>query len=340
MPKATLPPTETVSQPTSLGASALSLVRYFFTLFLLAFSLTANAQYTYSNNNGAITITGYSGNIDNLNIPATIDGLPVKVIWDRAFVNRSDLKNLEIPDGVTSIGAEAFAYCTSLTSVIIPNSVTIIDYAAFGHCSGLTSVVIPNRVTSIGAAAFSGCSGLASVTIPVSVTNVQNSAFSGCSGLTSVTLPTSLAIVGSAAFVECTQLKNAYFKGNRPELAPGAPPNPKAPPFTIPSFASTAATIYYLPGSTGWGAEFAGRPTALWDPSISIADSGFGLSSGNFGFKITGSNNIEIVMEFCEDLFLANWLPMSTNILANGFSNFTDPTWTNHPSRIYRFRSP
>ena len=87
---------------------------------------------------------------------------------------------------VTSIGNDAFSYCTDLTSVTIGNSVTNIGDYAFYDCSGLTSVTIPNSVTSIGRSAFSYCAGLTSVTIPNSVTSIGERAFSYCAGLTSV----------------------------------------------------------------------------------------------------------------------------------------------------------
>ena len=107
---------------------------------------------------------------------------------------------------VTSIGDEAFIWCSGLTSVTIPNSVTSIGMDAFEFCFGLTSVTIGNSVTSIGEYAFYNCSGLTSVTIPNSVTSIGEAAFSGCFGLTSVTIGNSVTNIGSQAFARCPLL--------------------------------------------------------------------------------------------------------------------------------------
>ena len=102
------------------------------------------------------------------------------------YLNGQLVTDLVIPDGVTSIGDDAFWNCTSLTSVTIPSSVTSIGDHAFSDCDSLTSVTIPDSVTSIGESAFSFCSGLTSITIGDSVTSIGYDAFYDCEILTSV----------------------------------------------------------------------------------------------------------------------------------------------------------
>ncbi len=57
------------------------------------------------------------------------------------YLNGVEIKDLVIPNSVTSIGSNAFYGCTGLTSIIIPNSVTDIGHHAFENCTGLTSIV-------------------------------------------------------------------------------------------------------------------------------------------------------------------------------------------------------
>ena len=99
------------------------------------------------------------------------------------YLNGTEIKDLVIPDGITSIRGMAFIGCSSLTSIMIPNSVTSIGGSAFAKCSGLTSVTIPNSVTSIGYRAFAECNELSSLLIPSSVTSIGSYAFNGCEDL-------------------------------------------------------------------------------------------------------------------------------------------------------------
>ena len=105
---------------------------------------------------------------------------------NKLYLNGTLITDLEIPEGVTSIGNSAFCGCSSLTSITIPDSVTSIGEVAFSSCSSLTSITIPEGVTSIGYQAFSSCSSLTSITIGSSVTSIGYSAFSYCSSLTGV----------------------------------------------------------------------------------------------------------------------------------------------------------
>ena len=105
---------------------------------------------------------------------------------DHLYLNGEEVKDLVIPDGVTSIGNHAFIGWDGLTSVTIPNSVTSIGSSAFAYCFGLTSVTIPNSVTSIGSSAFYACNGLTYITIGNSVESIGEEAFSSCSVLTTV----------------------------------------------------------------------------------------------------------------------------------------------------------
>ena len=119
-----------------------------------------------------------------------------------------------IPSSVTSIGAEAFAYCTSLTSVSIPSNVTSIGDAAFQSCTSLTSVSIPNGVTTIGQEMFASCTSLTSASIGRGVASIGDGAFASCTSLTSVTIPSNVTSMGSGAFQSCTTLTSVTIPNN------------------------------------------------------------------------------------------------------------------------------
>lgn len=87
-----------------------------------------------------------------------IDELPTLKIEGGVVVScNQDAEYIEIPNGVTKIGDNAFHNCNRLKSVSIPNTVTSIGEYAFANCHSLTSIAIPNSVTSISDSAFNGC---------------------------------------------------------------------------------------------------------------------------------------------------------------------------------------
>lgn len=102
------------------------------------------------------------------------------------YLDGEKVKELVIPNSVTSIGDFAFRGCSGLTSVVIPSSVTSIGDCAFQYCCGLTSVVIPNSVISIGDYAFYGCWSLADLTVGSSVTRIGGGFIGSCDALTNL----------------------------------------------------------------------------------------------------------------------------------------------------------
>ncbi len=99
-------------------------------------------------------------------------------------------------------------------------------------------------------------------------------------------------------------------------------------------------TIYYLPGTTGWGATYGDLPTAPWLPKVRTADVNFGVRTNGFGFNLTWVSDQVVVVEACTNLTNPVWSPVATNTLTGGSSYFSDPQWSKYPARFYRLRSP
>jgi len=93
-----------------------------------------------------------------------------------------------VPDGVTTIGATAFAHCALLEGVSLPAGVTRIEASAFQDCNHLKAFTLPQGVEEIGDYAFGMCQKLTEILIPHSVTELGVRAFAGCMGLSKVFL--------------------------------------------------------------------------------------------------------------------------------------------------------
>lgn len=162
-----------------------------------------------------IPVTGYTSAdiceallyiIDNDSIFEIKDG-----VLEHCFI--SDIKEVQIPSNITSIGDNAFYECNSLESISIPDDVTSIGDGAFLGCTSLKNITIPENVTSIGNHAFRKCSSLTEINIPNNIKSIGEYAFYRCSNLTSITIGEGVRSIGDNAFTRCDKLLSINYEG-------------------------------------------------------------------------------------------------------------------------------
>lgn len=155
--------------------------------------------FKYNVENNEITITGYSGSETSIQIPATIHGKQVTKIQDNAFTSKK-FASVVIPEGVTTLGKNAFRANRSLTQLTLPSTISVIGQGAFSMCESLVDVVIPEGVTQISTDAFNDCESLVNVTLPKSLKTIGSNAFADCTSLTTIKLPDNLQSITSTSF--------------------------------------------------------------------------------------------------------------------------------------------
>ena len=82
---------------------------------------------------------------------------------DAAFYQCESLREITLPAGLQTLGAQAFDHCEKLRSISIPRGVTTVPEAAFNCCAALETAELPGGVTAIENSAFNGCKKLADV---------------------------------------------------------------------------------------------------------------------------------------------------------------------------------
>ncbi|KMZ52786.1 cell surface protein, partial [Dorea sp. D27] len=159
-------------------------------------------------------------------------------IGSGAFSGCTNLALTALPDGVESIGVRAFYGCTGIRLAALPDGVESIGDSAFTGCIGIRLTALPDGVESIGDSAFDGCTGIRLTALPDGVESIGQYAFSGCTGITEMTFPEKLTSIGDIAFSGCTSLDKLTFQ------------SATAPTIGYSAFGgvATTGTIYYRAG--------------------------------------------------------------------------------------------
>lgn len=144
----------------------------------------------------------YKNLIENVEISQGITS-----IGRRNFYSCSNLKNITIPDSVENIGEGAFRGCSLLEEIIIPQNLKKIERDLFFGCHNLKTIIIPQNVSSIGEQAFFECTSLSQINIPKNVKTIRDSAFYNCVKLKNITIPENVEYIGLYSFYGCNSLE-------------------------------------------------------------------------------------------------------------------------------------
>ena len=131
----------------------------------------------------------------------------VETIGEEAFSGRFIKVVLSLPESVKNIEDDAFTCCNSIFDVILPESVQSMGSGVFQGCANLTSVQILSPIKQIGDRTFANCPRLSFVSLPEGLEEIKNWAFDGCTSLQHITLPSSVTKIEPEAFSNCPALE-------------------------------------------------------------------------------------------------------------------------------------
>ncbi len=169
---------------------------------------------------GLVTLEAYalsnSNKLQKIHLPNSLREIGVGCFYN------SFIQEVIVPEGVKTIGAEAFSRCGSLKKAVLPDSLVNMGEYVFLNCTWLDSVKLPKNMTRIENSTFKGCEKLGSIELPASLTEIGENAFNGCKKLGSIEFPASLTEIGENAFSGCKTLKEALLPEGLVSLGSGA----------------------------------------------------------------------------------------------------------------------
>ncbi len=174
--------------------------------------LKAQFDYRLEEVNKRITLVKYIGKTEQVVIPEVAGGYTVRAIEKQCFYyggnlnNRNSLREINLPNTITSIGDEAFSDCNKLEKINLPCGLENLGCWAFLRCEKLLSITIPDSVKTINKCAFSGCKSLVKLTLPQSLEKIDEMAFCDCKSLVNVDIPDGIKSVARNAFAGCNSL--------------------------------------------------------------------------------------------------------------------------------------
>ncbi len=175
-------------------------------------------DFTYTVSEGAITITGYTGNGGSVVIPSEIETLPVKIIGAQAFRNNKDISAISIPEGITHIDELAFDGVKFVKDLTLPDSLETIGAHAFARMYSTETISFGSKLKQITDGAFAYF-GARIVELPEGLEYIGDRAFSGSPELIKLTIPSSVTHIGEGLTYNCKEMEIVEVSENNPYYA-------------------------------------------------------------------------------------------------------------------------
>lgn len=156
---------------------------------------------------GEALLLEYCGHEACLQVPAALDGYPVREVMPACFCGNAFLQELTLPEGLTSIGQFAFRSCPALRRVHIPDSVTHLGSGAFSECTDLEDVRLSPALDTLHMTVFLNCTSLKRIALPTQLRLIGPLAFGGCTALEELLLNSGLRSVIRSALWNCPRLR-------------------------------------------------------------------------------------------------------------------------------------
>ena len=140
-------------------------------------------------------------------------------IIDYLFRNNPDLRYVELPRTVTTLGQNCFDGCTNLDMPYLPDGIEVLNYRTFADCRNLTLSKLPDMLRYIDEAAFYYCTNLRISEIPAGVETIKRNAFGYCSSIESITFRGTPTSIAGGVFNNCSKLKVINVPWSKGEVA-------------------------------------------------------------------------------------------------------------------------
>ena len=142
----------------------------------------------------------------------------VQSVGVQAFL-RHDARSVSLPRSVRSIRRYAFAYCDMMERLDLPESLVTIDEGALLKCRALREIRLPVQLESLGRSAFEYCLSLERLELPGKLRTIADLTFAGCRELREIRIPDSVRSIGKRAFEDCAALSEIRLPNGLTSIA-------------------------------------------------------------------------------------------------------------------------